>query len=233
MMRQRGAARVGQLDLVLILQHPVHQDQVVRSLIDYEHDGLFDIHLPLLPGLVLTIIITERICPPKLFSGPSLQLYSALPILGHMDTKNTPAAANAGVPQLDGQLCFALYSTSLAMSKLYRKLLRGLGLTYSQYLVMMVLWEKNQLTVSEVGERLFLDSATLTPLLKRMEAADLLTRTRAASDERQVIISLTPHGDALAPRSGQAAAIDPAGDQMHAGRSGRHEAAAGRCCAPA
>jgi len=111
-----------------------------------------------------------------------------------MDTKTPPTA---GVPQLDAQLCFALYSTSLAMSKLYRKLLRGLGLTYSQYLVMMVLWEKNHLTVSEVGERLFLDSATLTPLLKRMEAADLLTRTRAASDERQVIITLTPHGDAL------------------------------------
>lgn len=111
-----------------------------------------------------------------------------------MDTKTSPVG---GVPQLDAQLCFALYSTSLAMSKLYRKLLRGLGLTYSQYLVMMVLWEKNQLTVSEVGERLFLDSATLTPLLKRMEAADLLTRTRAASDERQVIITLTPHGDAL------------------------------------
>ncbi|MYM38616.1 MarR family winged helix-turn-helix transcriptional regulator [Duganella qianjiadongensis] len=101
------------------------------------------------------------------------------------------------VPQLDQQLCFALYSTSLAMSKLYRKLLRGLGLTYSQYLVMMVLWERNELTVSEVGERLFLDSATLTPLLKRMEQAGLLTRARAASDERQVIISLTPHGDAL------------------------------------
>ncbi|ELX10525.1 transcriptional regulator MarR family [Janthinobacterium sp. HH01] len=113
-----------------------------------------------------------------------------------MDTK-TPPAPSAAVPQLDGQLCFALYSTSLAMSKLYRKLLRGLGLTYSQYLVMMVLWEKNELTVSEVGERLYLDSATLTPLLKRMEQAELLTRTRAASDERQVIISLTPHGDAL------------------------------------
>jgi DNA-binding MarR family transcriptional regulator len=105
--------------------------------------------------------------------------------------------APAAVPQLDGQLCFALYSTSLAMSKIYRKLLRGLGLTYSQYLVMMVLWEKNELTVSEVGERLFLDSATLTPLLKRMEQAELLTRTRAASDERQVIITLTPRGDAL------------------------------------
>jgi DNA-binding MarR family transcriptional regulator len=101
------------------------------------------------------------------------------------------------VPRLDAQLCFALYSTSLAMSKLYRKLLRGLGLTYSQYLVMMVLWERDALTVSEVGERLFLDSATLTPLLKRMEQADLLTRTRAASDERQVIIALTAHGDAL------------------------------------
>ena len=108
-----------------------------------------------------------------------------------------PAAVPASVPQLDGQLCFALYSTSLAMSKIYRKLLRGLGLTYSQYLVMMVLWEKNELTVSEVGERLFLDSATLTPLLKRMEQAELLTRTRAASDERQVIIKLTPQGDAL------------------------------------
>nr|WP_315395145.1 MarR family transcriptional regulator [uncultured Duganella sp.] len=116
-----------------------------------------------------------------------------------MDTK-TPleaGAADAAVPQLDGQLCFALYSTSLAMSKVYRKLLRGLGLTYSQYLVMMVLWEKNELTVSEVGERLFLDSATLTPLLKRMEQADLLTRTRAANDERQVIIKLTARGDAL------------------------------------
>lgn len=101
------------------------------------------------------------------------------------------------VPRLDAQLCFALYSTSLAMNKLYRKLLRKLGLTYSQYLVMMVLWERNEQTVSELGERLFLDSATLTPLLKRMEQAGLLTRTRCANDERQVIIALTPGGDAL------------------------------------
>jgi len=100
-------------------------------------------------------------------------------------------------PRLDAQLCFALYSTSLAMSKIYRKVLRPLGLTYSQYLVMMVLWEQNELTVSAVGERLFLDSATLTPLLKRMEQANLLSRVRAASDERQVIISLTEHGDQL------------------------------------
>ncbi|WP_082551768.1 MarR family winged helix-turn-helix transcriptional regulator [Massilia sp. Root351] len=122
-----------------------------------------------------------------------------------MDTATTTPAASPApadttprpVPRLDGQLCFALYSTSLAMNKLYRKLLRKLGLTYSQYLVMMVLWEKNEQTVSELGERLFLDSATLTPLLKRMEQAELLTRTRCPNDERQVIIALSPHGDAL------------------------------------
>jgi DNA-binding MarR family transcriptional regulator len=101
------------------------------------------------------------------------------------------------VPRLDAQLCFALYSTSLAMNKLYRKILRKLGLTYSQYLVMMVLWEQDEQTVSALGERLYLDSATLTPLLKRMEQAELITRTRSASDERQVIVALTPHGSAL------------------------------------
>lgn len=106
-------------------------------------------------------------------------------------------SAKPDAPRLDDQLCFALYSTSLAMSKVYRKLLPKMGLTYSQYLVMMVLWEQDELTVSDIGERLFLDSATLTPLLKRMEAADLITRTRAASDERQVIIALTRHGDGL------------------------------------
>ncbi len=104
---------------------------------------------------------------------------------------------DGGVPRLDEQLCFALYSTSLAMSKIYRKLLGKLGLTYPQYLVLMVLWEQDELTVSEIGERLFLDSATLTPLLKRMEQAGLLNRTRAANDERQVIISLTEQGGRL------------------------------------
>ena len=113
-----------------------------------------------------------------------------------MNTKNSPAIP-PHVPQLDQQLCFALYSTSLAMNKLYRKLLRKLDLTYSQYLVMMVLWERNEQTVSELGDKLFLDSATLTPLLKRMEQAELITRTRCANDERQVIIALTPKGDGL------------------------------------
>jgi DNA-binding MarR family transcriptional regulator len=98
---------------------------------------------------------------------------------------------------LDEQLCFALYSTSLAMNKVYRKLLRTLGITYPQYLVMLVLWESDELTVSEIGQRLFLDSATLTPLLKRLEFAGLITRERAHNDERQVIISLTTAGRAL------------------------------------
>lgn len=102
---------------------------------------------------------------------------------------------------LDDQLCFALYSTSLAMNKVYRGLLRELGLTYPQYLVMMVLWERDELTVSEIGERLFLDSATLTPLLKRLEAAGLLQRKRAVSDERQVIVSLTTEGRRVRARA--------------------------------
>jgi DNA-binding MarR family transcriptional regulator len=120
-----------------------------------------------------------------------------------MDAKQTPTN---DVPQLDDQLCFALYATSLAMSKLYRKLLHKLGITYSQYLVLMVLWQQDEQTVSSIGERLQLDSATLTPLLKRMESADLVTRVRAASDERQVIVSLTPHGSAMRK---EAAAFPP------------------------
>jgi DNA-binding MarR family transcriptional regulator len=110
-------------------------------------------------------------------------------------------------PALDDQLCFALYSTSLAMMRVYRGLLPKLGLTYPQYLVMMVLWEQDQLTVSDIGERLFLDSATLTPLLKRMEAQGLVQRARARSDERQVIITLTEQGNALRK---QAAEVMPA-----------------------
>jgi DNA-binding MarR family transcriptional regulator len=101
-------------------------------------------------------------------------------------------------PLLDNQLCFALYSTGLAMNKVYRKLLRKLDLTYPQYLVMLVLWERDGVTVSDIGARLFLDSATLTPLLKRLEAGGLVARTRSNADERQVVISLTDSGRALA-----------------------------------
>ena len=96
--------------------------------------------------------------------------------------------------QLDNQLCFALYSASLAMTKVYKPLLEELGLTYPQYLAMLVLWERDGLMVSELGERLFLDSGTLTPLLKRLEASGLITRVRATQDERRVHITLTPLG---------------------------------------
>lgn len=104
---------------------------------------------------------------------------------------------------LDGQLCFALYSANLAMGKLYRQLLADLDLTYPQYLVMLVLWEGDGITVSELGERLFLDSATLTPLLKRLQTAGLVQRTRGTHDERQVIVTLTDEGRALRERAGQ------------------------------
>ena len=98
---------------------------------------------------------------------------------------------------LENQLCFALYSTSLAMTKLYKPLLAKLELTYPQYVVMLVLWEQDGLMVSEIGERLFLDSGTLTPLLKRLEASGLVTRVRDAGDERRVHVKLTTQGRAL------------------------------------
>ena len=113
-----------------------------------------------------------------------------------MTTKNATPHTNPAL-LLDNQLCFALYSTSLAMTKLYKPLLEALGLTYPQYLVMLVLWEQDDVTVSSLGERLFLDSGTLTPLLKRMETADLLGRTRSKEDERRVHISLTATGRKL------------------------------------
>lgn len=102
---------------------------------------------------------------------------------------------------LDAQLCFALYSTSLETTKRYRPMLDTLGLTYPQYLVMLALWERDGLTVSELGERLFLDSGTLTPLLKRLEAAGLLSRLRDAADERRVLIRLTADGRKLKARA--------------------------------
>jgi len=103
--------------------------------------------------------------------------------------------------QLDNQLCFALYSASLAMTKLYKPVLAPLGLTYPQYLVMLVLWERDGLMVSEIGERLFLDSGTLTPLLKRLEAAGMIGRSRAENDERRVLVHLSAAGRAMKQRA--------------------------------
>ena len=103
--------------------------------------------------------------------------------------------------QLDNQLCFALYSTSLAMTKLYKPLLAELGLTYPQYLTMLVLWECDGLMVSELGERLYLDSGTLTPLLKLLEASGYISRLRDVNDERRVHITLTSTGRKLKARA--------------------------------
>jgi len=109
-------------------------------------------------------------------------------------------ATNAGLA-LDAQLCFALYSAHLAMGKVYRRALSGLGLTYPQYLVMLALWESDGLAVSELGDRLYLDSATLTPLLKRLQASGLVARERSLADERRVLVRLTDAGRALRERA--------------------------------
>lgn len=99
--------------------------------------------------------------------------------------------------RLDNQICFAVYSAAHAFNRVYKPLLDRLGLTYPQYLVMLVLWERDDVPLKDIGEKLFLDSGTLTPLLKRLEAAQLVKRTRSTEDERQVLISLTPQGHAL------------------------------------
>ncbi|MGD6818553.1 MarR family winged helix-turn-helix transcriptional regulator [Metabacillus sp. 84] len=99
--------------------------------------------------------------------------------------------------KLENQLCFALYASSKEISSLYRPILEPLNLTFPQYLVMLVLWEHPSLTVKEIGGHLMLDSGTLTPMLKRLEAAGLVARTRAKEDERKVTISLTAKGESL------------------------------------
>lgn len=103
--------------------------------------------------------------------------------------------------RLDNQLCFAVYSASLAMTRLYKPLLAKLKLTYPQYLVMLALWEQDGLMVSELGERLSLDSGTLTPLLKRLEAIGFVARLRDVADERRVHITLTAAGRRLKARA--------------------------------
>ncbi|MDO3403008.1 MarR family transcriptional regulator [Mycolicibacterium neoaurum] len=101
------------------------------------------------------------------------------------------------LPQLSDFLCFAVYSANLAYGKAYKPLLDKAGITYTQYLVIVALWEKDHQTVSGLGEKLFLESNTLTPILKRLEGAGYLTRERSADDERRVLVSLTDTGRAL------------------------------------
>lgn len=98
---------------------------------------------------------------------------------------------------LDHQLCFPLYACARETIKLYKPFLDELDLTYTQYITMMVLWERDAVSVKELGEALYLDSGTLTPLLKKMEAKGLLTRRRSSEDERSLIVSLTEEGRAL------------------------------------
>lgn len=116
-----------------------------------------------------------------------------------MSQTKTPPSATAPVEvlRLDRQLCFALYGAANRMQRLYRPLLDALGLTYPQYLAMLALWEQNPRTVGSLGDALDLDSSTLTPLLKRLEAGGLLDRTRDPQDERRVIVALTDKGAAL------------------------------------
>ena len=113
--------------------------------------------------------------------------------------RNTPD--NCADLLLDNQACFALHSTSLMMTKVYKPLLQALGLTYPQYLAMMVLWEQDGLTVGEISTRLLTDPGSLTPLLKRLEAAGLVSRLRDAADERRVLIRLTAEGRQLKARA--------------------------------
>src|SRR6478752_6637625 len=105
---------------------------------------------------------------------------------------------------LDEQLCFALYTASRAMTSCYRPMLDALGLTYPQFLVLLVLWERGDSSVTGIGSALQLETGTLSPLLKRLEAAGFITRTRQMGDERSVVIGLTPAGQALEE---QAAAV--------------------------
>lgn len=99
--------------------------------------------------------------------------------------------------KLENQLCFSIYSCSREITNLYRPLLIKLGLTYPQYLVLMVLWDKPTCSIKEIGERLHLDSGTLTPMLKRMEDAGLVHRQRSKEDERMVFVQLTDQGRSL------------------------------------
>ena len=118
-----------------------------------------------------------------------------------------PSRANAGIRAraaslfLDNQLCFALYASSLAMTKVYRPLLAPLGLTYPQYIVLLALWQHRELSVGRLGEQVALDSGTLVPLIRKLAVQGLVIRQRSASDDRSVMISLTPAGLALSERA--------------------------------
>lgn len=110
--------------------------------------------------------------------------------------------ANSPTLPLDSQLCFSIYSTSIAIQRVYKPMLDALGVTYTQYLVLSALWEKDALTISAIADRLWLEPSTVTPAVKRLEAADFVKRQRSKSDERQVEVHLTVRGSSLHPKTG-------------------------------
>jgi DNA-binding MarR family transcriptional regulator len=114
-----------------------------------------------------------------------------------MSAKKPPPSEQNAILELSSQLCFATYATAHAFNRVYKPLLDPLGLTYPQYLVLLVLWKQDNVTVKEIGQHLHLDSGTLTPLLKRLEGAGIVRRTRDTYDERQVRVSLTQQGHDL------------------------------------
>jgi DNA-binding MarR family transcriptional regulator len=118
-----------------------------------------------------------------------------------MNPKDRPDPADPATPRLADFLCFAVYSANLAFGKAYKPILDELGLTYTQYIVVIALWEEDNQTVSGLGEKLFLESNTLTPILKKLEAMGYLRRQRDAGDERQVLLSLTAEGRKLRERA--------------------------------
>jgi DNA-binding MarR family transcriptional regulator len=118
-------------------------------------------------------------------------------------TKDTVMAQKSNPPvPLDAQLCYSIYSAGMAVQRLYKPLLDELGLTYPQYLVLNVLWSEDSQSVGAIAEKLALESSTLTPLLKRLEASGLLARTRNPENERQVVVALTDAGRALQQKGG-------------------------------
>jgi DNA-binding MarR family transcriptional regulator len=114
--------------------------------------------------------------------------------------KNFYEMPKEDLQKLENQICFPLYAASRLIIKKYNPLLESFNITYTQYLVLMVLWENNGISVSELGEKLYLDSGTLTPVLKKMESSELLKRERSNKDERSVIVTLTPQGKSLKKR---------------------------------
>src|SRR5450830_468499 len=115
----------------------------------------------------------------------------------HSAMPKTTDIADQANPKLSEFLCFAIYSANLAFGKAYKPILEALGLTYTQYITVIALWEQDNQTVSSLGEKLFLESNTLTPILKKLEAMGYLTRQRGAEDERQVLVGLTDAGRRL------------------------------------